>query len=157
MNLKLYWNKFIFLVNKNKILYLKVFLLSIFYCSYIMTISKFFTEYNFFSEGLSPDKKAIPLYILFNFPMFIFYLMTSFKLTKKITILNFIIYPFVFCCNLLGLMFCTFVLGGSYIWLYIIGFPILSTVFCLLIITGLIKDILTIKRLELNVTKIEKL
>ena len=107
-----------------------------------MTISKFFTEYNFFSEGLSPDKKAIPFYILFNFPMFIFYLITSFKLTKKVTILNFIIYPFVFCCNLL--------LGGSYIWLYIIVFPILFTIFCLLTIIRLIKDILTIKKLELN-------
>ena len=159
MKLKLYWNKFIFLLNKNKSLLFWLFLIALSYFTYLSSVVQFYgTKYNILvGEGLNPDPSHMPIYILLTIPTFIIYVIVTIYMTLKLNFFRCIVFPILFCSYLYSLIYCTFAISSSFFWLYIIGFPILFTIFCLLIITGLIKDILTIKRLELNVRKIEKL
>ncbi|DAA95738.1 TPA: hypothetical protein CPT80_06445 [Candidatus Gastranaerophilales bacterium HUM_9] len=159
MKLKLYWNKFIFLLNKNKSLLFWLFLIALSYFTYLSSVVQFYgTKYNILvGEGLNPDPSHMPIYILLTIPTFIIYVIVTIYMTLKLNFFRCIVFPILFCSYLYALIYCSYTINSYFLWLYILGFPILFTIFCLLIIIGLIKDILTIKRLELNVRKIGKL
>ncbi len=152
MNLKLYWNKFVFLLNKNKKSLFLLFLIALSYFTYLSSVVQFYgTKYNIIvGEGLTQDKSHLIIYVLLTVLTFIIYIIVSIYIILKMNFFRFIVFPILFCSYIHSSIYCSFAISSSLFWLYIIGFPILFTIFCLLIITGLIKDILTIKRLELN-------
>lgn len=152
MNLKLYWNKFIFLLNENKKLLFFLFLIALSYFTYLSSVVQFYgTKYNIIvGEGLTQDQSHLFIYVLLTVPTFIIYIIVSIYMILKMNFFRFIVFPILFCSYIHSSIYCSFAISSSFFWLYIIGFPILFTIFCLLIITGLIKDILTIKGLELN-------
>ena len=152
MNLKLYWNKFIFLLNKNKKSLFFLFLIALSYFTYLSSVVQFYgTKYNIIvGEGLTQDQSHLFIYVLLTVPTFIIYIIVSIYMILKMNFFRFIVFPILFCSYIHSSIYCSFAISSSFFWLYIIGFPILFTIFCLLIITGLIKDILTIKGLELN-------
>lgn len=151
MNIKLFINKFILLLNKNKKYLFLLTILFLIYHSYLETIIQWYGEkYDIIvDENSSPNPSHLTEYILLTFPTFTAYILITSFIALKMNFLLCMIYPILFCSYIYSSTFCVIITGGAAFWLYIIYFPILMAIFVILCLIGLIKDIKIIKNTKL--------
>ncbi|GEM_PF-3913696 len=140
-------NKFAFLSKRNFKNLLVIILTSFVYYLYLFKIAvPYGIKYNILvDENSTPSQSNLPQYVILTYPTYIFYVLLSFYFCIKCKFLRGIVYPAIFCSYIFSSYFCILTNSGSFIWLYILAFPILSILVIFLFLFGLILDIRTLK------------